>query len=96
VVLPDVDSRISNFALKTGSRSKTERNIVIHVEETIKVNNEVLLMIGIHGDCAICTFHIQRGSLSIWRSSCDLRMNFNEKMYTWALRVRSERENESP
>jgi hypothetical protein len=72
-MFPDVNGGISYLTLKTRSGCETKRNIVIHEEETIKKHNDVSFVIRFHGDCAIGTFHIQRGSLSTMRSGCDLR-----------------------
>src|ERR1700733_12933005 len=73
MVLPDIDSGISYFALKTGGRGESKWDIMIHVEKAIKVYNEVPFVIRFDGNHVIGTFHIQCGSLSSWRCSSYLR-----------------------
>jgi hypothetical protein len=80
MMLPDVDSSISYFTLKTRSGCEAERDIMIHVEQTIKMTDKILFVIRFYRDHAIGTFHVQRGGLSTQRGSCNLRMSFNEKM----------------
>jgi hypothetical protein len=74
MMLLDVDSSIGYFALEARGRCEAERDIMIHVEQTIKVNDKELFVIRFHGDCAICTVNVQhscKGNLTINTRQCN-------------------------
>ena len=63
MMFPYIHSSVSYFALKARGRCKTEWDIVIHIEKTLKVYHEVLFVIRFNRDCVIGTFHVQCSSL---------------------------------
>ena len=58
MVFPDVNSCIGNFALETRGRGETEQDIVVDVETSIKMDDQVSFVIWFHRNGAIGTFHV--------------------------------------